>query len=340
MIEAHTADAWTNAAGKNTALYGYLTVLGGFAAPLFLWLAGLGVVLSATRSAERTGSRAAAVDAICRRGLEIYLLAFLFRLQAFIVSPGNPAVMLFRVDILNIMGPAMVAAGLLWPLTDRTDTRIAVYGGVAAAVALATPIVRAAATVGALPLWIQWYLRPAGDFTTFTMFPWSGFVFAGAATGTLVAAVRDRQVERRMHLALAVAGAFLVAAGLYASTRTTIYAVPSYFWTSSPTWFSVRVGLLMLAFAAVGLLMPASEDVAGRRSPVVTLGRASLFVYWIHVELVCGYASWFWRGSLPVWSVLPAYAAFTLLMYAVVLGRNHYLERAVRNPRAAALSRA
>src|SRR5207302_11501396 len=88
MIEAHTLDAWTRATARHGIVFRDLTVLGGFAAPLFLWLAGLAVVLSATRTMERTGSRATAVDAICRRGLEVFILAFLFRLQAFVVSPG------------------------------------------------------------------------------------------------------------------------------------------------------------------------------------------------------------------------------------------------------------
>ena len=39
MIEAHTTDAWTRAVSKATAAYRDTVVLGGFAAPLFLWLA-------------------------------------------------------------------------------------------------------------------------------------------------------------------------------------------------------------------------------------------------------------------------------------------------------------
>ncbi len=59
------------------------------------------------------------------RGVEIFLLAFLFRLQAFIVSPGSHPVTLFRVDVLNVMGPAMVVAGLLWAAASQTWTRVA-----------------------------------------------------------------------------------------------------------------------------------------------------------------------------------------------------------------------
>ena len=106
MIEAHAIDAWTRVADRKTALFGHLTILGGFAAPLFLCLAGTGVALSAARTLARSGRRATAVEVVCRRGLEIFILAFLFRLQAFIVTPGSHPVTLFRVDVLNVMGPA------------------------------------------------------------------------------------------------------------------------------------------------------------------------------------------------------------------------------------------
>src|SRR5580765_4687809 len=114
MIEAHTADAWTRVADKHSFRFGVAGILGGFAATLFLWLAGVGVALSATSITVRRQSTLAAVDAVCRRGLEIFILAFLFRLQAFIVSPGSHPVTLFRVDILNVMGPAIVASGVFW----------------------------------------------------------------------------------------------------------------------------------------------------------------------------------------------------------------------------------
>ena len=89
MIEAHALDAWTRSSSRSAPAYQYLSMLGGFAAPLFLWLAGLSLVLAAEHTFRRTGSRSTATDAIVRRGAEIFILAFLFRLQAFVVSPGS-----------------------------------------------------------------------------------------------------------------------------------------------------------------------------------------------------------------------------------------------------------
>jgi len=316
MIEAHTTDSWTRAASKTTVAFRNATILGGFAAPLFLWLAGIGVALSAARASRRSARSSDVVEAVARRGLEIFLLAFLFRFQAFVVSPGGPAIMLFRVDILNIMGPAIVFAGMLWLIGDGPRSRAIVFAIMAAAVALVTPIVRAAAFVDALPVWVQWYIRPAGEHTTFTAFPWIGFVFAGAASGVLIAEANDDAAENRLQAWLAIAGAAIVIVGLVTASRPTIYRSAS-FWTSSPTWFAIRVGVLMIALAALKRVASfAAIDVLAR------MGRASLFIYWIHVELVYGYASWLWRGRLPLPATVVGYAAFSALMYGAVVLRD------------------
>ena len=297
-----------------------MLVLGGFAAPLFLWLAGLGVALSAARL-ERAGGRAAAVRAICKRGLEIFILAFLFRLQAFIVSPGNHLITIFRVDILNVMGAAIVAAGLIWALGATLHARAALYGAVTAATALATPVIRAAPVVDQLPVWLQWYTRPAGDLTTFTLFPWTGFVFAGAACGALLSAIGSMRAEGRMQAAFAGSGLLLVALGFYTAGRPSIYSQSS-FWTSSPTWFAIRTGLVMAGVATVYLIAGRAVPFGRRLRPLERFGRSSLFVYWIHVELVYGYASWPLRLRLPLWATLVACAAFSVLMYAAIVFRD------------------
>ena len=317
MIEAHSLDAWTRPSARHSLAFGRAMVLGGFAAPLFLWLAGISMALSAARLSSRVRQRAPAVETICRRGLEVFLLAFLFRLQAFLVSPGSYFVTVFRVDILNIMGPALVAAGLLWSLSERPAGRSLVYAVAAATIGLVTPIVRASRLVDALPLWLQWYARPSGDYTTFTLFPWAGFVFAGAACGALLAGIDDPRQERRRQLAFAAAGVALVVLGLYTSTKPSIYA-HSEFWSSSPTWFAIRVGVMMVGFSTIYGLewMAARFGVTCR--PLERFGRHSLFVYWIHVELVYGYLSWPWRAKLPFGWAVAACAVFSMLMYGAV----------------------
>jgi uncharacterized membrane protein len=329
MIEAHTLDAWTRAASRTSAAYGYGAILAGFAAPLFLWLAGVSIPLAAAAGVRRGLSRAASAEAVVRRGVEIFILAFLFRVQAFILSPGAHPVTIFRVDILNIMGPAIVVAGLVWLLCESKTAMVVTCSLLAAGVSMLTPIIRHLAALDALPRLVQWYIRPAGDNTTFTSFPWIGFVFAGAAVGGLLTSVREKPAERRLLTGIGAAGVLLIAGGFYAASRPSLYA-DSYFWTTSPAYFAIRAGVLMTTMA---LLFGAGEIVEVVAAPVVALrmlaqfGRSSLFVYWIHVELVYGYASWAIHRRLPLWGTAFAYVLFTALMYGAVVLRDRLADR-------------
>jgi len=322
MIEAHTFDAWTRAADRNTAAYGNLMILGGFAAPFFLFLAGFAVPLAARASLRKTGVRRSAAATVISRGLIVFILAFAFRLQAFIVSPGNSLLSLFRVDILNIMGPALAISGVLWAVCGTGPAFAAVMASAATAVAMSTPVVRSAVWVDALPTWFQWYMRPSGEFTTFTLFPWAGFVFAGAALGAVL--VETESKEGRLMAACAAGGVALIGIGLYAARLPSFYTQSS-FWTSSPTFFAIRVGVMMLTLSGLYALdvVWESRTAEGR---LQRFGRSSLFVYWIHVELVYGYASWLWRRQLPLPITGIAYVAFVLLMYAAVVQRDRLVQ--------------
>jgi uncharacterized membrane protein len=320
MIAAHTFDAWTHPVARAALGFRLATFFGGFAAPLFLWLAGVGVALSVVSTDRRTGDQKAAAASVVRRGLEIFVLAFLFRLQAFVVSPGSDPITLFRVDILNIMGPAIAVAGAIWGLSASNTARVVTYGALACAFSMATPVVRTSTLVDALPTWVAWYVRPAGEHTTFTVFPWVGFVFAGAACGVFLASKREAASHWCVHLGLALAGLVLFGFGLWMSYFPSIYTQSS-FWTSSPTYFAIRVGLLMMALSGMYALSLAAHP-RQVLEPLGRLGRNSLFVYWIHVELVYGYASWAIRRTLPVWGAALAFVTFCLLIYGAVAARD------------------
>ena len=83
---------------------------------------------------------------------------------------------------------------------------------------MTTPLVRHLSLVDHLPAFVQWYIRPSGDNTTFTSFPWIGFVFAGAAVGTLLTSIGDKRAERRLLAAIAAAGVLSLLGGFYAAS--------------------------------------------------------------------------------------------------------------------------
>jgi hypothetical protein len=83
---------------------------------------------------------------------------------------------------------------------------------------------------------------------------------------------------------------------------------------------------MMIALAVIYAAAAIAEHAHITLAPLERLGRSSLFVYWIHVELVYGYASWFWRGRLPLWGSFVAFALFSALMYGAVLLRDHIVQ--------------
>jgi hypothetical protein len=144
----------------------------------------------------------------------------------------------------------------------------------------------------------------------------------------LIASAGDVATESRVQAGLAVAGALLVGVGFITAARPSIY-VSSSFWTSSPTWFAIRLGVMMIALAVLFFAIRTPQSVL-RTAWVARMGRSSLFIYWIHVELVYGYASWLWRGRLPLWGTALAFVAFSTLMYFAIDLRDALVSRARR----------
>lgn len=316
MIQGHVMDAWTLGSDRGRDAYQWISFVGGVAGtPIFLFLAGLALALAAG-ARMRSGRTEAEVAALARRrGWEIFGLAFLFRLQSWIISGGPPRTLL-KVDILNIMGLSMLAAALLWGLGRARPSRTMLLAGAALAAAMLTPLVRASGVLSMLPDPVEWYLRPAATATTFTLFPWAGFVFAGAAVGLWLDAARTDGQERRVNAALAVIGATLALGGYAASWLPPLYA-QTQFWTSSPTFFFVRLGIVLA-------LVPLVYGWNGRagRSWLCEFGRASLFVYWIHVEMAYGVISMSLHRRLPLEQAYLGFVLLTALLFALVKVKN------------------
>src|SRR5688572_111240 len=210
MIEAHVLDSWTRAADRSRPAFGYAMILGGFGAPLFLFLAGVAVVLSAETKFLRTGDFAASWLAVQMRGWQVFALAFLFRLQSYVLSGAHNAINILKVDILNVMGPAIGATAIAGRMTRNKAARGALFAMGACAISLLTPIVRTMPLLTWLPDPLEWYFRPTPGRTNFTLFPWAGFVFAGAAVGVAIDAFRPAERARRLQVILALCGALIV----------------------------------------------------------------------------------------------------------------------------------
>lgn len=313
MIEAHVIDSWTRAADRNTFWFGASMILGGFGAPLFLFLAGVAVWLSAASKARRLGDDRAAAALVEKRGAEIFGLAFLFRVQSFVISRSAPWALL-KVDILNVMGPAIAGCAWLWGSFRSSRARILAFITATITIAFVTPPVCALGFLSALPVYLQGYIRPVPGLTNFTFFPWAAFVTAGAVLGGLIESTVGASDERRLMVWCGAGGAALALGSLALSYLPSPFE-SSFFWTTSPAFFFLRAGILIWTVA----LAFAWERRAGAepgRGPMVLLGRSSLFVYWIHVEMVYGVLSTPLHRALGLRQAWLALGLFCLFMVA------------------------
>jgi uncharacterized membrane protein len=323
MVLAHVTDSWTRAADRHGEPYYTLLFIGGIASPAFLFLAGVASVMSAATKAQREGSLLAGAAAARRRGWEIFALGLVFRVQAQLLGLG-PLSNLLKVDMLNTMGLSIVAATWLWQSSVRRFVRVSLFALATLAITMMTPLVRAAPWLAPLPDPLEAYLRPVGSLAAFPLLPWAGFLFAGVLAGDLVDAVRlnpRRQLVLQTGIAVcAVVGAWLA---WLASFQPALFPAAR-FWHDSPTFFFIRLGLVAVTMPLAWLAerwVPANVF-----TPMVTLGRSSLFVYWIHVEMVYGVIAEPLKQALPIWGSLAGTLLMVLVLYLLVLVKNRWVE--------------
>jgi uncharacterized membrane protein len=318
MIEGHSLDSWTRVSDRARDGYQWAIMLAGLGAPLFLFLAGVAIPLAAGSRLQKGLSPSQVTWVAVRRGAFIFALALLFRLQSMLLS-GGTFDSLLKVDILNVMGVSMMVAALLWGAGHGPASRAAIYLLATVVIAMATPLVRAASWLDAVANPIEAYLRPSPGSTTFTLFPWAGFLTAGAGFGCWLEVLRSPASERRGVGAMTLVGVLIAAGGYAASFLPPLYEHTS-FWTSSPTFFAVRLGLVA---ASVGLGYAAANAWGGRL--LQEFGRASLFIYWIHVEMAYGIISLPLHRRLPFEAALVALVAFAALLFGIVRLRDRVI---------------
>jgi uncharacterized membrane protein len=287
MIEHHTFDAFLRPELHGTSYDRVFRWIGGLAAPSFLFLCGLGsaLALSKRTTVPQAGGASLAGDgrspkggALVKRALLIFVGAYLFRVQEWAFAFGGaPASDMLRIDILNCIGVALVAVALVprkWWLQVL----------VGALVVVVTPLVWQTHFTH-LPQHLADYLNGVPPRALFPIFPWIAHAFMGAACGIALSQTKREPLLMLLFAVLAL-GAWLL-------------PQPAQWSDGAPTVFLLRDGLALGLLPACWLadrLLPRWSP----NGPLLVMGRHSLVIYWVHVELV--YGRWFWktRGTLSL----------------------------------------
>ncbi len=272
MVMGHTLDAVLSDAVRNRAGVQAYWSLRAVTAPLFLFVAGWAFSLTV----QRTGAQGRAVlrRYLPRVGLLLgwgYLLRWPgWGLPALYAGDLKVWQHFLAFDALHGVGAALlVGAGVLAVLRGRA-ARMAALATLVVLVPLVSPWVREAVGGGAWPLVLEQAL--AGRTSAFPLFPWLAYFLAGCFTGLGLGLLE--RVPAWMGL-MGAGTAVLVLMTLWGGKPT----------VSDATLVAWRLGLLLVV-AGVAMLLPSRMD--PWMGPV---GRASLWVYIVHIPIAYGWSS-------------------------------------------------
>jgi len=313
MIQCHVFNSLTRLDARHSAVYIFTQFVGGMAAPLFLFMAGMttGFLMDRLEARGLTPLRRWLV-ALKRAGY-LFVIAYLFRFTNTLFAWNFAAFL--KVDILNCMGLAMAvfSAAAMWDSARRVRGAIAV----AVLIAILAPVV-SGFDWSRTPAVLHYYIAPGPDRAQFPFFPCAAYLGFGIAAGSLVKSADKADSPGHLDslmrwLFLTAMGTFL-AAEYFSNLPFSIYAA-SDFWRSSPGLIFIRLAIMLAMLAGAYLW---TEYLARPGwSWMQTLGKASLLVYWVHVMLVYGITAEPWKRSLaPAGSAL---AALTVLVCMIAL---------------------
>jgi uncharacterized membrane protein len=354
MFQTHCYDAWLGGPARQSRFFMYSQLGGTFPAPLFLFLAGISFALVTNKLLQKNLAPPQIARSTIRRGAEIFGFGLLLRLQEYLISWGwAPKSDLLRVDILNTIGLSMMLMGVLcWIVLSLMGERETMWGQPPSAVqpgearrhtANRSLVIAAICTALAISfltplLWTTWrpsflpwplesYINGVHNLGTpqpwlFPIFPWAAFAFVGLAVGFILQSPWTRAREARVFISLGVVGVVLIELSRWLDALPyQLYPVYDY-WHTSPQFFLIRVGMLMLILTGTYAWCRWGLAQWGF-SPLIQLGQASLLVYWVHIEFVYGRFSILTKHAQTIAGATLGLAIIFLSMLALAYIRTH-----------------
>ena len=288
MVETHVVNACLAEPYRQGWLFGLLELSNGFVAVTFLFCAGAGVWLAASRKSEEFRRFGPALWKYLRRFGFILLLGYELHLPAFswtklMKLPPEKFDRLFRSDILHIIALSALATLLVVMLARRPRVAAWICAGLALGAFLITPWVWWAHPYKLLPVPLAALFVPA-PVSQFPMLPWAGYLFAGAAATAFFLSAENKRRLAHLYIAAGV-GVSLAVFGL---KLLDVPPVSNWFWWRMwPGHSLFRTGGAMLFFAALYLI----NEWLGRSRVggfLQRCGQESLFIYFWHLVIVYG----------------------------------------------------
>jgi uncharacterized membrane protein len=309
MIQCHTFNSFSRLDIREQGPYVLSQFIGGMAAPLFLFMAGMTMAFQMDSLQKRESSMLRRWLISLKRAGYILLLAFLFRFSNWLLSfPKGTFAELMKVDILNCMGAALLVLSAVAVFDSNGRARYALAAGLA--IAGLAPVMSNLNWTAA-PTLLREYLVPVAAHNRFPFFPCASYAAFGLAVGTIVKRTPEERFERVIQWGVLIGFGLILVAQYLSNIPFSIYA-KSDFWSDNPTLILIRAGIALLIMA--GAYVWTEYAAVARWSWMQCLGKNSLQVYWVHVMLVYGIIAAPVKRTMTAWQAALATALVTLLM--------------------------
>jgi uncharacterized membrane protein len=292
MIQGHTIDALLSKSYYNgdSLLFNIWQFNRGLTAPIFLFGSGFAYVIATFRKMDEGRLPRAVVFKRLRWIGVLFLIGSLMHLPA-----GTLADMFtleaerwhrfFHVDVLRLMALTLLGMFALFMLV-RTKTRLfSTALGIGLFFLLIAPVIYTVDWAAHTPLWFAaWMTTATGSW--FPVFPFSGFMFLGAAAAALYMRWQSEGRTARLPLYYGIAGAVLIL--VFFVPREILEWSIAFKGGSSSIWLSFsRLGWVLMLWAMTGALLQRTQRIP---EVIPIAGQHTLFIYVSHIVALYGSA--------------------------------------------------
>lgn len=332
MIQTHAFHGWVRPDLQDDPWFRATRWLGAFPLPGFLLLSGVSVALQLRAAQARGVPRSRVAGAVAYRGALLVVAGYATNAGWGVLDGGRSIHTLLRVDVLHAIGVALVfVAGLLAVtsarLGDRRDeSKLAsLSAGVAVAVTFACPWVTGFTRDVQGPWrYALGLLAEVQGLSVMPAIPLLAWCALGLSVGLWKSrdVTTPRDVDRAHRWLLTLVGVASVLVGAWV-TRALLLNGEVLSRASVAVWPNAVEGagrgvLLLAAGAWFSLLVESDTPLRrGVRDVLLHLGRASLWVYVLHVPFCYGRLAFGLRRGLSLSTAVPFVLLLMLASYVV-----------------------
>lgn len=327
MVQGHTVDVLLSNDYRNleSPLFALWFFMRGMTAPIFLFTSGT-VFTYLFRLHHEPFNSNPRVKKGFKRFLLLVVLGYLLRYPTpTIVDFSNVSdyqwQIFFAVDVLQLIGFGLLFIILIsWAAEKFKLSDFIVYPFFALMFFALHPLISQINWIDYFPAPVAGYFY-RGTGSLFPLFPWAGYVIAGAILGSFLAKNPDIFKSSKFSLYLAAAGAVLIASSYILEIyHSSIYG-SAFNEENSLSLSFFRLGFVLMLNSLVSFISLKIESIP---KFLILIGRNTLIIYIVHLMILYGSAwnpglAFLFEKSFDVWKTTFTALAMLLSMGGMVL---------------------